>query len=45
MLKDFYEPFDESIERTMNEAERIPREWLEEETGESMRAVRQCYGH
>ena len=34
MLKDFYGPFDESIERTMSEAERIPREWLEEETGE-----------
>lgn len=35
MLKDFYGPFDESIERTMKEVERIPRESLEEETGES----------
>ena len=34
MLKDFYGPFDQSIEKTMSEAERIPREWLEEETGE-----------
>ncbi len=35
MLKDFYQPFDESIQRTMKEAERVPRELLEEETGES----------
>ena len=35
MLKDFYGPFDESIEKTMKEAERVPRESLEEETGES----------
>ena len=34
MLKDFYGPFDESIEKTMKEAERVPRESLEEETGE-----------
>ena len=34
MLKKFYGPFDQSIEKTMSEAERIPREWLEEETGE-----------
>ena len=35
MLKDFYAPFDESVEKTMKEAERVPRESLEEETGES----------
>ena len=35
MLKDFYGPFDESIAKTMKEAERVPRESLEEETGES----------
>ena len=35
MLKDFYYPFDESIAKTMKEAERVPRESLEEETGES----------
>ena len=35
MLKEFYTPFDESIEKTMKEAERVPRESLEEETGES----------
>jgi DNA topoisomerase-1 len=35
MLKEFYRPFDESIEKTMKEAERVPRESLEEETGES----------
>lgn len=35
MLKDFYVPFDESIAKTMKEAERVPRESLEEETGES----------
>ena len=35
MLKDFYGPFDESIEKTMKEAERVPRESLEEETGEN----------
>ena len=34
MLKEFYGPFDESIAKTMTEAERIPREWLEEETAE-----------
>ena len=34
MLKDFYGPFDESIAKTMKEAERVPRESLEEETGE-----------
>ena len=34
MLKEFYGPFDESIAKTMTETERIPREWLEEETGE-----------
>ena len=35
MLKEFYGPFDESIAKTMSEVERIPREWLEEETGEA----------
>ena len=35
MLKEFYRPFEESIEKTMKEAERVPRESLEEETGES----------
>ena len=34
MLKEFYDPFDELIEKTMKEAERVPRELLEEETGE-----------
>ena len=34
MLKEFYEPFDQLIEKTMKEAERVPRELLEEETGE-----------
>ena len=35
MLKEFYDPFDESIKRTMKEVDRIPREWLEEKTDES----------
>lgn len=34
MLKEFYGPFDELIAKTMKEAERVPRESLEEETGE-----------
>lgn len=34
MLRDFYEPFDELIEKTMKEAARVPRELLDEETDE-----------
>ncbi|MCI0840779.1 MAG: type I DNA topoisomerase [Chloroflexi bacterium] len=34
MLKDFYEPFDKSIEKAMKEAERVPRDQIDEETDE-----------
>ena len=34
MLKEFYGPFDESIERAMKEAKRVPRELIDEETDE-----------
>ncbi len=34
VLKDFYLPFDRSIEKAMKEAERVPRELLDEETDE-----------
>ena len=34
MLKDFYHPFDRSIEKAMKEAERVPRELLDEQTDE-----------
>ncbi len=34
VLKDFYLPFDQSIEKAMKEAERVPRELLDEETDE-----------
>ncbi len=34
VLKDFYQPFDLSIEKAMKEAERVPRELLDEETDE-----------
>ncbi len=34
MLKDFYVPFDELIEKTMKEAARVPRELIDEETDE-----------
>ena len=34
MLKDFYAPFDLSIEKAMKEAERVPRELLDEQTDE-----------
>ena len=33
-LKDFYTPFDESIERAMKEAKRVPRDQIDEETDE-----------
>ncbi len=35
MLKDFYSPFDLSIEKAMKEAERVPRDQIDEETNES----------
>ena len=34
VLRDFYSPFDEAIERAMKEAERVPREKIDEETDE-----------
>jgi DNA topoisomerase-1 len=34
VLRDFYSPFDEAIERAMKEAERVPREDIDEETDE-----------
>ena len=34
VLKEFYHPFDLSIEKAMKEAERVPRELLDEETDE-----------
>ncbi len=34
VLKDFYHPFDLSIEKAMKEAERVPRELLDEKTDE-----------
>lgn len=34
LLKEFYEPFDVSIEKAMKEAERIPRDQIDEETDE-----------
>ena len=34
VLKDFYGPFDEAIERAMREAERVPRDQIDEETDE-----------
>ena len=34
VLQDFYAPFDQSIERTMREADRVPRELIDEETDE-----------
>ena len=33
--KDFYSPFDLSIEKAMKEAERVPRDQIDEETNES----------
>ena len=34
VLKQFYGPFDEAIERAMKEAERVPRDQIDEETDE-----------
>ena len=34
VLKDFYGPFEESIEKAMKEAERVPRDEIDEETDE-----------
>jgi DNA topoisomerase-1 len=34
MLKEFYKPFDKSIEKAMKEAERVPRDEIDEETDE-----------
>ena len=34
VLRDFYEPFDKAIERAMKEAERVPRDKIDEETDE-----------
>ena len=34
VLRDFYGPFDEAIERAMREAERVPRDQIDEETDE-----------
>ena len=35
VLREFYEPFDRATERAMKEAERVPREKIDEETDES----------
>jgi DNA topoisomerase-1 len=34
VLRDFYSPFDEAIERALREAERVPRDKIDEETDE-----------
>ncbi len=34
MIREFYHPFDQSIEKAVKEAERVPRELLDEETDE-----------
>ncbi|MDA1347510.1 MAG: type I DNA topoisomerase [Chloroflexi bacterium] len=34
MLKEFYEPFSEALERAIKEAERVPRDQIDEETDE-----------
>ena len=34
MLRDFYGPFDKAVERAMKEAERVPRDQIDEETDE-----------
>ena len=34
MLKEFYGPFDKAIERAMKEAERVPKDQIDEETDE-----------
>ena len=34
VLRDFYTPFDQNIERAMKEAERVPRDQIDEETDE-----------
>lgn len=34
VLKEFYDPFDEAIETAMKEAERVPRDQIDEETDE-----------
>ena len=34
VLRQFYEPFDKAIERAMKEAERVPRDQIDEETDE-----------
>ncbi len=34
VLRDFYGPFDEAIEKAMKEAERVPRDQIDEETDE-----------
>ena len=34
VLKEFYEPFDKAIEKAMKEAERVPRDQIDEETDE-----------
>ncbi len=34
VLRDFYVPFDEAIEKAMKEAERVPRDQIDEETDE-----------
>ncbi|MCH8206971.1 MAG: type I DNA topoisomerase [Chloroflexi bacterium] len=34
VLRDFYGPFDEAIERAMRDAERVPRDQIDEETDE-----------
>jgi DNA topoisomerase-1 len=34
VLRDFYDPFDKAIERAMIEAQRVPRELIDEETDE-----------
>ncbi len=35
VLRQFYEPFDKAIERAMKEAERVPRDQIDEETDEA----------
>ena len=34
VLREFYEPFDEAVERAMKEAQRVPRDQIDEETDE-----------
>ena len=34
VLKEFYSPFDEAVKRAINEAERVPRDQIDEETDE-----------